>query len=39
VYLSNGSKGPGGVVSFSATANVTPSILSGRCQTETAPCP
>jgi Tfp pilus assembly protein PilN len=39
VYLSNGSKGAGGVVTFSANANITPSILSGRCQTETAPCP
>ena len=40
VYLSNGTKSPGtGVVTFSATANITPAILSGRCQTETAPCP
>jgi len=42
VYLSNGTKtkvGSTDVVSFSANANLTPSILSGRCQTETAPCP
>jgi Tfp pilus assembly protein PilN len=39
VYLGSGSKGEGGVVSFSASANLTQSILSGRCQTETAPCP
>ena len=39
VYLSNGTKGAGGVVTFSANANITPSMLSGRCQTETAPCP
>jgi Tfp pilus assembly protein PilN len=39
VYLGNGTKDASGVVSFSATANITPSILSGRCQTETAPCP
>ena len=40
VYLSSGSKeGNTGVVTFSANANITPSMLSGRCQTETAPCP
>jgi Tfp pilus assembly protein PilN len=39
VYLGNGTKGQNGVVTFSATANLTPSILSERCQTETSPCP
>lgn len=45
VYLSNGDKqkvgGEGGpeVVSFSATAHLTESMLSGRCQKEGVPCP
>jgi Tfp pilus assembly protein PilN len=42
VYLSNGSKqdlGGTKVVNFSATANLTDSMLSGRCQKEGAPCP
>jgi Tfp pilus assembly protein PilN len=39
VYLGSGTKGAGGIVTFSANANLTPAILSGRCQTETAPCP
>jgi Tfp pilus assembly protein PilN len=39
VYLGSGSKTPGQGVSFSATANITGSLLSGRCQTEASPCP
>ncbi len=40
VYLGSGSKTAGtGTVTFSATANLTSAALSGRCQTETAPCP
>lgn len=44
VYLSNGNKtqaGEGGpeIVSFSASAHLTESILSGRCQKEGVPCP
>jgi Tfp pilus assembly protein PilN len=42
VYLSNGSKqdlGGTKVVGFSATAHLTDSMLSGRCQKEGASCP
>jgi len=40
VYLGTGSRpDPGSPVSFTATANLTAASLSGRCQTETAPCP
>ncbi len=39
VYLGSGSKSGPGSVTFSATANLTANVLSGRCQTETAPCP
>lgn len=42
VYLSNGAKqdlGGSKVVSFTASAHITESMLSGRCQKEGAPCP
>lgn len=46
VYLSNGNKQSAGaeaagpqIVSFSANAHITESLLSGRCQKEGAPCP
>lgn len=46
VYLSNGNKQSTGadatgpqIVSFSANAHITESLLSGRCQKEGAPCP
>lgn len=42
VYLNSGSKqtvGTTSVVSFSAQADLTPQMLSGRCQTENSPCP
>jgi Tfp pilus assembly protein PilN len=42
VYLSNGNKSSNGgasTVTFSATANLTDSMLSGRCQQEDSPCP
>ena len=38
VYLSNGSRTDADV-SFSATANLTEAMLSGRCQQEESPCP
>jgi hypothetical protein len=42
VYLNSGTKQAVGgtqVVSFTADANLTPSMQSGRCQGENAPCP
>jgi Tfp pilus assembly protein PilN len=40
VYLGSGTKSDSSSgVSFSATAYITSSLLSGRCQTESAPCP
>jgi len=39
VYLGTGSKTDTTPVSFTATANLTAAALSGRCQTEAAPCP
>jgi Tfp pilus assembly protein PilN len=40
VYLGSGTKSDqNGVVTFTASANLTSVALSGRCQTETAPCP
>jgi len=42
VYLDSGTKSKIGntdVVSFSADANLTQSMLSGRCQTASSPCP
>lgn len=44
VYLSNGNKQRAGegapeIVSFTANAHVTESLLSGRCQKEGTPCP
>jgi len=40
VYLGTGSRNDTKTpVSFTATANLTAASLSGRCQTETAPCP
>lgn len=42
VYLNSGSRSAVGttqVVSFTAQADLTPQMLSGRCQTENSPCP
>jgi Tfp pilus assembly protein PilN len=39
VYLSNGSRGSGGIVSFSASSFLNENQLSHRCETEASPCP